>query len=89
MSCYSDKYTEKRLREVEKRLQQVYQEAHKELKEKATEYFKTFQSRYLKEYNAYMEGKYTDAEFFQWVSNQVATRGKVGSSERSDGKATH
>ena len=69
---YSDKYTEKRLREVEKRLQQVYQEANKELKEKATEYFKTFQSRYLKEYNAYMEGKYTDAEFFQWVSNQVA-----------------
>lgn len=72
MSSYSDKYTEKRLREVEKRLQQVYQEAHKELKEKATEYFKTFQSRYLKEYNAYMEGKYTDAEFFQWVNNQVA-----------------
>lgn len=72
MSSYSDKYTEKRLREVEKRLQQVYQEAHKELKEKATEYFKTFQSRYLKEYNAYMEGKYTDAEFFRWINNQVA-----------------
>lgn len=69
---YSDKYTEKKLSELEKRLQKVYQQAYSELKTQASEYFEAFQARYLKEYNAYMEGKYTYNEFLQWVNNQVA-----------------
>ena len=69
---YSDKYTEKRLHELEKRLQKIYEQAYKELKEQAENYFDRFKTRYLREYNAYMEGKYTQAEFFQWVNNQVA-----------------
>ena len=69
---YSDKYTEKKLSELEKRLQKIYQQAYSELKAQATEYFESFSARYLKEHNAYMEGKYTYDEFLQWVNNQVA-----------------
>lgn len=69
---YSDKYTKKKLSELEKRLQKVYQQAYSELKTQASKYFENFQARYLKEYNAYMEGKYTYNEFLQWVNNQVA-----------------
>lgn len=68
---YSDDFAEKRLHELEKRLQGIYQEAYWELKEKASAYFDTFKSRYLKEYNAYMDGKYTDQQFTAWVKNQV------------------
>ena len=69
---YSDKYTEKKLSELEKRLQKIYQQVYSELKAQATEYFESFSARYLKEHNAYMEGKYTYDEFLQWVNNQVA-----------------
>ena len=69
---YADRYTEKRLHELEKRLQKIYEQAYKELRKKAADYFDRFKTRYLREYNAYLEGKYTQAEFFQWVNNQVA-----------------
>lgn len=68
---YSDDWTEVQLAKLERKIKRVYAQANKELQEKADDYFSKFQKRYEKEYAKYLEGKYTDEEFKQWVKNQI------------------
>lgn len=72
---YSDEETDKRLEKLEKRIKSMYQRAYREMHVTAEEYFEKFADRYEQEYKAFLQGKYTEAEFKAWVQTQVQ-RGK-------------
>lgn len=72
---YSDKETERKLAELEKRIKREYARAYAEMTAKAQAYFDKLEERYDQEFKAYKEGKYTDAQFRAWYQTQVE-RGK-------------
>lgn len=72
MNSYSDYETERRLARLINKISAQYNEAYKELVKTCSAYFKTFEERYQKEYEAYQKGKYTDTEFRAWVKAQIA-----------------
>lgn len=72
---YSDKVTDEKLEKLEKRIASMYNRAYKEMRATAKDYFEKFEERYEKEYEAYQNGAYTDAEFKAWVQTQIQ-RGK-------------
>ena len=76
MSYYSDAETDKRLKLLEKRIAKEYALAAAEMRDKANEYFDTFNNkRYWDEYAAFLDGKYTAQEFHLWHKTQLE-RGK-------------
>lgn len=72
MQNYSDYETERRLATLENKIAAQYNDAYRELLKTCNEYFKKFEERYQKEYAAYQNGEYTDAEFKAWVKAQIA-----------------
>lgn len=68
--AYSDDYTEKELRKLERRLKRIYRQAQKDLQEKAKDYFESLKLRYMTEFGKFAEGKYTSAQFEAWVNTQ-------------------
>lgn len=71
MATYADKMTDKRLAEMEAHIKKMYQKASDDLQATANAYFSSFAERYEKEYDAYLQGKYTDAQFKAWYYAQV------------------
>lgn len=59
------------LRELEKRIVKEYAKARIELSAKADEYFKAYQDRWQKEYEAYQRGEYTKQQFRAWELAQL------------------
>jgi SPP1 gp7 family putative phage head morphogenesis protein len=72
MQNYSDSETERRLSDLTKKITTQYGIAYRELAKKCKEYFRKFEERYQKEYEAYQNGAYTAAEFAAWVKAQIA-----------------
>lgn len=72
---YPDVYTERKLNQLEKNIAEMYGEASKEMANTANAYFAKFKERYIEEYNAYQQGKYTKEEFTAWYQTQIQ-RGK-------------
>lgn len=72
MQNYSDYETERQLAELENKISAQYNDAYRELVKTCNEYFTKFEERYQKEYAAYQNGAYTDAEFKAWVKAQIA-----------------
>lgn len=82
---YTDKWTDDKLEELERHIAGIYRDAYQDLKEKTERYWngwdevvdgKTvhhsgFKERYEKEYAAYQNGAYTDAEFAAWCRSQT------------------
>lgn len=81
--AYSDEYTDEQLEKLQKRINRVYSSAYKNLKEKASDYFYSFEERWVKERNAFEGGKYTEAEFKLWEQTQLM-RGKKWEKMRDD-----
>jgi SPP1 gp7 family putative phage head morphogenesis protein len=76
MSKYlPDRLTDEELAGLEARIKQVYKQAEEELDIKARKYLDKFAERYEKEFAAWQDGKYTDAQFKAWVQSQTE-RGK-------------
>ena len=71
MASYSDKETDKILAELEARIVEVYDKAQSEVEKAASDYFASFKDRYEKEYEAFMDGKYTPQQFAAWYQAQV------------------
>lgn len=71
MSYYSDVETERRLQRLEAKIAKEYTVAAAEMKDKADEYFAKLTKRYQEQYSAYLDGKYTKAEFDAWYKTQV------------------
>lgn len=71
MSYYSDVETERRLQRLEAKIAKEYTAAAAEMKDKADEYFAKLTKRYQEQYSAYLDGKYTKAEFDAWYKTQV------------------
>ena len=71
MPTYADKATDELLAEMEKRIARIYKQASDDLQAQSNAYFDSFASRYEKEYAAYLQGKYTDAQFKAWYYAQV------------------
>lgn len=72
---YSDKYTDKAVIQLERRLAKLYASVYDEITEEAQSYFNEFEKKYNNEYQAYLDGKYTKQEFDNWVNAQIG-RGK-------------
>ena len=73
MSYYSDTETDKRLAKLEKRIQAEYSSAAAEMRQRADDYFFDLNNRrFAEEYEAYLDGKYTAAEFVAWHKTQIA-----------------
>ena len=79
----SDEKTEKKLKALEKKISKAYQEAYNGLNKEAQKYFATYEERWKKEYQAYLDGKYTDLEFKNWEQAQLG-RGKRWEKLRDD-----
>lgn len=85
MAYYSDTWTDKMLRTLEKRLVSIYKQASEEMLDKLDKYLsgydetigsktihhKGFAERYLDEFNAYKRGVYTKQQFDSWVHSQI------------------
>jgi len=71
MANYADKATDLKLAQMEKKIARIYKDASNGLQKEANDYFASFASRYDKEYDAYLQGKYTDAQFKSWYYAQV------------------
>lgn len=71
MANYADKATDLKLAQMEKKIARIYKDASNGLQKEANDYFASFASRYEKEYDAYLQGKYTDAQFKSWYYAQV------------------
>lgn len=67
--------TEKRLAELERQIYEVYQKAHKDLKEKVEVYFAKFEARDKKQLELLKAGKITEEHYKQWRLAQIG-RGK-------------
>lgn len=67
----SEQLREKREKELENALKEVYSKAYDGVKKDAENYVKTFKKRYEKEYQAYLAGKYTKTQFDNWVMAQI------------------
>lgn len=81
MSDYGEKITDKKLDEVNRRIQSVYKEAEKDIQKKMDEFtrkFKEDEERYLKLLN---EGKVTQKDFDTWKQEQIF-HGKIWQSKK-------
>lgn len=72
---YSDKETEKLFIVTKADIKSIYKKAAKEANKTALEYFEKLPERYRKEYQAYLDGKYTKTQFLAWFNSQIG-RGK-------------
>lgn len=71
MAYLSDKWTDKELSDLEKRIAEVYKEAEKDLQNEVNEYFAKFKLR-DKEMQALVDaGEMTKAEYQQWRLTQI------------------
>lgn len=71
MSYTPDKWTDKELEALEKRIAQVYKEAEKELSKEVNEYFAKFKIR-DKEMKALVDaGEMTNADYMKWRTTQM------------------
>lgn len=82
---YSDKVTDEKLKKLEKRIARMYQGAYAEMAETWDKYIngydedgaiknvhhKSLKERYDKEYQAFLDGAYTEAEFKAWYRTQI------------------
>lgn len=68
----ADRWTDKALSKLEKRIERMYRIAGKELKETAEDYFERYKSRWVKEWNEFQAGKYTEQQFKAWEYSQLA-----------------
>jgi len=68
---YAEQQTDIEVAKVEKHLSDVYKNANKELQQITNDYFSKFAERYEKEYDAFLQGKYTAQEFKMWYYTQV------------------
>lgn len=75
MADYSDKLTDKELIKLERKLTTEYRSCWSSLNVTCKSYFANLKDRYLKEYEAFQEGKYTKEQFDAWYLSQVG-RGK-------------
>lgn len=64
--------TEKVLADIEKEISKEYAQAEKEISEKLDDYLRRFEVKDKIKYNAWQEGKITEAEYKQWRLGQVA-----------------
>lgn len=64
--------TEKVLADIEKEISKEYAQAEKEISEKLDDYLRRFEKKDEIKYNAWQEGKITEAEYKQWRLGQVA-----------------
>lgn len=67
---YIDKYNNKAQRELEAELSALYTTAYNEAMESVEKYWSDFEGRYVQQYAAYKEGKYTDQQWDAWVRAQ-------------------
>lgn len=82
---YSDKVTDEKLKKLEKRIAKMYQGAYAEMAETWDKYIngydedgaiknvhhKSLKERYEQEYQAFLDGAYTEAEFKAWYRTQI------------------
>lgn len=71
MSYTPDKWTDKELEALERRIARVYTEAERELKKEANEYFATFKLRDKEMQTLVDTGEMTKAEYQQWRLTQI------------------
>lgn len=64
--------TEKVLADIEKEISKEYAQAEKEISEKLDDYLRRFEVKDKIKYNAWQDGKITEAEYKQWRLGQVA-----------------
>lgn len=69
---YSDEKTEKQLKKLERELASLYKEAYEEMSKEADKYFAQYEERWEKEYQAFLDGAYTELEFKNWEATQLA-----------------
>ncbi|MCQ2369257.1 MAG: phage head morphogenesis protein [Paludibacteraceae bacterium] len=67
----ADKWTDKELVRLEKRITRIYKESAQELKKQSADYFATYAERWKEEYKAYQKGKYTEDQFKAWELSQL------------------
>lgn len=83
MPYYSDSVTDKELEQLEKKINKEYAKAHRELKKKADNYFKSFEKKYKVMKDKYDTGVISKSEFETWYKNSVG-RGERWEKLRDD-----
>lgn len=65
------KQTDKMLKEMEKRVKKVYQQAEKELEQKVRKYYAAYERKYAAKLADLRSGKITRQEFLRWNKGQI------------------
>lgn len=74
MSDYADRYTDKKISEVERELKKTYRTAQKELKEKLADFNRKFAEKNRKIKKELESGLITKKEYQEWLTGQVFVR---------------
>ena len=73
MADKAHKETDKKLAEMESELSAIYEQAGKEIEEKAQEYFERFADQDEEKRKLVEQGKMTEEEYQAWLRKKVAT----------------
>lgn len=74
MSDYSDRYTDKKISEVDRALKKTYRTAQTELKKKLADFNKRFNEKSRKKKQQVKDGEITEQEYKDWLTGQVFIR---------------
>lgn len=71
MSDAASKYTDKQIKSLDRKIQEVYSEAEKDIKNKFNSFMAKFQAKYEIHEQELKDGKITQDQFNSWVRGQV------------------
>lgn len=74
MPDYSDRYTDKKISEVDRVLKRTYRTAQTELKKKLADFNKRFNEKSRKKKQQVKDGEITEQEYKDWLTGQVFIR---------------
>ena len=72
MADAAHKWTDKKIKELERRLNKEYEQAIEEIEETTADYFRRFETKDKKWQQWVDEGKKTEEEYQQWRFGQMA-----------------
>lgn len=77
MSDYADRYTDKKISEVDRELKKTYRTAQKELKKKLADFNAKFAGESREKQKQLAAGEITKKEYQDWLTGQVFIRSKI------------
>ena len=77
MSDYADRYTDKKISEVDRELKKTYRTAQKQLKTKLSDFNRRFAEKSREKQKQLAAGEITKKEYQDWLTGQVFIRSKI------------